>query len=350
MDLAQPARVIVAHLAEWGEPHVERAIFPDVTPEAIAQVTDAFCRRHLGAALEHSEFYQSSIGSVHGLRLGDGRRVVIKVHQPGRDAEFLEEVLRVQRHLVEAGFPAPRPLLGPVPLGRGLAIAEELLDPGERGDGRRPEIRRALASSLHEIVALCRPLVGSTRLPAHLHSDLAAGRLWPTPHSKLFDFEATASGAEHIDALAAEARGLLVEPAGEKIIGHCDWRTEHVRFEGTRVVVAYDWDSLCHEHETVLIGSVAHAFTADWTLDDPRQAPSIDEARAFVADYEAARGRAFTRAEHKVVSAAFTYGVAYTARCGHALDPLATQVEDGTFRALARAMVQMGPGAVGTML
>jgi hypothetical protein len=350
MDLEQPARVIAAHLAEWGEPHVERAIFLDPAPAAIAQLTDAFCRQHLGAGIERSEFYQSSIGSVHGLRLTDGRRVVLKAHQPGRSAEFLAEVLRVQRHLVEAGFPAPRPLIGPVPFGRGLAIVEELLERGERGGARRPESRRALASSLHEIVALCRPLVDGTRLLAHLHSNLPSGRLWPTPHSKLFDFEATAAGAEWIDALAAEARGLLVTPAGEKIIGHCDWRMEHVRFEGTRVVAAYDWDSLCHEHETVLLGSVAHGFTADWTLDDPRQAPSLDEARAFVADYEDARGRAFTPAERKGVSAAFTYAVAYTARCGHALDPLSAEVEEGTFRALARTMARMGPGVAGTVL
>jgi hypothetical protein len=115
-------------------------------------------------------------------------------------------------------------------------------------------------------------------------------------------------------------------------------------------VAAYDWDSLCHERETILLGSVAHAFTADWSIDDPRQAPSLDEARAFVADYEEARGQPFTPLERRIVSAAFTYGVAYTARCGHALDPASQQVTEGTFCALASQMAQMGPGTAGTCL
>src|SRR5262245_26541554 len=92
------------------------------------------------------------------------------------------------------------------------------------------------------------------------------------------------------------------------------------RFAGARPVIAFDWDSLCCEHEPALLGSVAHGFCADWSLPDHRQAPTLEEARAFVGDYERARGRPFSPAERRLCGAAFAYACAYTARCGHALD------------------------------
>jgi hypothetical protein len=59
-------------------------------------------------------------------------------------------------------------------------------------------------------------------------------------------------------------------------------------------------------------------FCADWSREDFRQAPTLDDAREFIADYEVARGRPFTRAELRACGAAFAFAVAYTARCGHA--------------------------------
>jgi hypothetical protein len=88
---------------------------------------------------------------------------------------------------------------------------------------------------------------------------------------------------------------------------------------GAPIAVAYDWDSLARDREPALVGGCAHAFTADWTREGRAQAPTLDEARAFVAEYEAARGRPFDRAERAACAATFAYACAYTARCGHAL-------------------------------
>jgi hypothetical protein len=106
--------------------------------------------------------------------------------------------------------------------------------------------------------------------------------------------------------------------AGRLVVGHGDWRVEHLRFDAGRVVLAYDWQSICRTEEAALVGFTAHAFCADWSGDDPRQAPSLEEARAFVADYERARGVPFGGDERTLCGAAFAYSVAYTARCGHA--------------------------------
>jgi hypothetical protein len=106
-------------------------------------------------------------------------------------------------------------------------------------------------------------------------------------------------------------------PAGVRVIGHCDWRQEHVRFLKDEPVAAFDWDSLCCESEPALLGTVAHGFCADWSL--PEQAPTLKEADAFIRDYEAARGYPFSPQERILCAASFAYACAYTARCGHAL-------------------------------
>jgi hypothetical protein len=68
-----------------------------------------------------------------------------------------------------------------------------------------------------------------------------------------------------------------------------------------------------------LIGAAANGFCADWSKGDSRQAPSLDEARAFVRDYEEARGKMFSAEERRLCGACLAYASAYTARCGHAL-------------------------------
>src|SRR5262245_11148230 len=318
-NIASLASVIAAHLREWegSPPFVEVAIFATDDAMAIAQAIDGFCREQLGAPVARGLFHQSSIGSVTGAVLTDGRAVVIKAHQPERSPQLLAEIVRVQSYLAERHVLATAVLAGPLPLAQGHAIVEAFADEGAKADAHRPEIRRALAEALHAIVRTCEPLVETTSLGPGLLASVGP-TLWPTPHSKLFDFAATSAGAEWIDEMAALARERMM-PAGGRVIGHNDWRQEHVRFSGNEPVVAFDWDSLCCEHEPALLGSVTHGFCADWSLPDRRQAPTLGEARAFVADYERARGRPFSSDERRLCGAAFTYACAYTARCGHAL-------------------------------
>ena len=309
---------IAAHLAEWESAHVETAIYGTDDATAIARAIDGFCREALGTGIDRALFYRSSIGAVAGLRPQDGRHVVVKAHQPDWSRMRLAEIVRLQRHLAARGDVAPAVLAGPSPLGRGLAVAETYVDRGTVRDAHETEVRQALATSLHAVVQALAPFVATSVLPSQWLSALGAERLWPTPHSRLFDFEATRAGADDIDELAAAARARR-SSAGLIVLGHGDWRAEHVRFEGATPVVAFDWDSLGKEPEPALVGSTAHAFCADWSRSDHAQAPALDEARAFVGAYEAARGRAFDADERKLCGAAFAYSVAYSARCAHAL-------------------------------
>lgn len=299
-------------------PGVVRDVFEDPTPEKIAATLDEFCRRSLGSSIERSELFRASVGTVHGLRLGDGRRVVVKAHRADTSFAFLGAMQTVQRTLAAEGFPCPQPLLGPAPLGRGVAVVDSLLDHGGPADAHDPAIRRELAQTLARLVERCGPLTGLGGLRQGVR-ERGQGRLWPRPHDARFDFEATNAGAEWIDTVALQARLVLDGfHAGEWVVGHTDWRVGNMRFAQGRVSAVYDWDSLRVMREPELLGSVAHLFTADYAApQDRRQIPTLDEALAFTRDYKTARGNAFTNEEERVLRAALTYSMAYTARCEH---------------------------------
>ena len=62
--------------------------------------------------------------------------------------------------------------------------------------------------------------------------------------------------------------------------------------------------------------------------------PTGEETRAFIAEYEAARGKPFTYQEHQTLQDAKVYGLAYSARCEHALNPNETTYPEGSSRSL----------------
>ncbi len=225
---------------------------------------------------------------------------MIKAHRPGTAAAFLTAMQRVQKTLAAEGFPCPEPLLPPTPIGRGVAVAESLIDRGGPADAHDPAIRRELARTLAQLVDRCRSMTrleglnrGNMELPPH--------QLWPRPHDGRFDFEATSAGAEWIDAVARAARRVLdASPAGELVVGHADWRVGNMRFADGKVSAVYDWDSLRIVREPELVGSVSHLFTADFGVPNQRRYPTLEEALSFASDYEAARGEAFTDPEKRV--------------------------------------------------
>jgi hypothetical protein len=226
-------------LADDELPLIVRELFADVSPAGVAAELRELEVRLLGAAIERTELFGAGVGCVHGGRLSDGRGVVVKLHAPRVSAAFLDAMQAVQRHLAADGFPSPQPLAGPLRLERATATAESLLDRGSDGDAHDPAVRRVMAAALAWLIERCRPLAGLDALRDHSMRVLP-GELWPVPHEPRFDFEATSAGAEWIDRIAAEA--LAVPAAGDWVVGHADWRVEHMRFERGAVSAVYDWD------------------------------------------------------------------------------------------------------------
>jgi len=326
------ADAIAVSLADWDVPYVELAIYGLVDPRHIAAQLREVCVRELRSRPTAPLFYRSSVGAVVGLELDDGTRVVVKAHQPTTTREHLVEVVRLQSRVESQLQLAPKVRAGPVTLCKGLVVIEEFVERGAVRNGHEPVIRRELARTLHEVIQCLGEAGDAPRLAPNLLVDQSRMALWPTPHSNLFDFEATRTGADYIDEIAARARAAML-PVGRFIIGHGDWRCEHVRFAGDKAVVGFDWDSLCSAPEPAIVGATAHMFCADWSVEGHAQAPTLDEARAFVDEYQVAAGRAFTTEDRKLCSASFTYAVAYTSRCGQASGNDSRE-EPGTFQHL----------------
>jgi hypothetical protein len=158
--------------------------------------------------------------------------------------------------------------------------------------------------------------------------------LWPEPHNALFDFEATAKGAEWIDEVAEEAKRIIDGFDDEVVVGHTDWSVDQMRFKSGEVSVVYDWDSVRLEREVVVLGTAAATFTATWRFGVPNP-PSTEETWLFVEDYEVARGNPFSGEERAAIAAATIYVMAYTARCEHALDQKGKDLP-GSFREALR--------------
>ena len=324
VECADPVDTIQASIDEWDTPFVDLDVFGTDRAAEISKLTDEFCLAHLGSAIGGSLFYSTSTGAVHGVELEDGRRVVIKTRPPlqtnpgvplGR--QELEGVIAVMHKLADSGFPCPRPLLSPNPMGHGIATVEEMIEEGELGDGLDPRCRRMIATGLARVFALLRDARGEY---GYLTRSSLDKNLYPQPHSKLFDFETTAGGAEWIDDFARRARAADTFEA-QPVLGHGDWRIEHLRFSHGQIVAAFDWDSRMLRREVEMVATAAHGFPMDWSGKGIHRYPTDDEIRAFVTDYEEARNRPFGKAERASLFVNIVYSMAYSARCTHSLAP-----------------------------
>jgi hypothetical protein len=292
---------------EPGDPVVE-SIFGTTDPDAIWADVLTMCPE----AVEWFAF-EVSVGALLGLVVRGGDRVALKVHRTST-TERLTASQQVQEHLWRYGFPCPRPLGV-----RGRGTLEEWSDGGDQRDAREPEVRRRIAALLVRLVHLTRDLRPSADLPPFFPR--AGGPLWPAPHNVLFDFDATAPGAEWIDEIAVAARAQRDVGGTGVVVAHHDWTAKHVRFAQLRPTVVYGWDSLSIDHEPVFVGNAAAHFTYDDTL------PTADESLLFIADYDRARSSSFTRDEQAIAAAAAVYGRAYTTRCWHALGSETTELQ-----------------------
>ena len=262
------------------------------------------CRERLGSDVEGARFAAKSVGAVFGLVLADGAAVVLKLFPPTFVESELRAIERCIAELVAAGFPMPRPL-GPLfQAGAVWAAFSELVD-GRVLDAHEPAMRCTLAEMLAELARLALdprdlPLVATRRTT-----------LWGAPHRLGLDY--ARPGGAWIDARASAAQRIARSMALPEIAAHSDWSTKNALFRDGRLCAILDWDSLERASEAEMVGRAAAEFTAQWEFP-AALAPTREEATAFVREYEAARGRAFTGDERAVVNAAADYLVAQVAR------------------------------------
>jgi Phosphotransferase enzyme family len=257
---------------------------PDVGMDALAE----WCTRWLGAPPAAELFGTGHLSAVTGLRLTDGREVVVKVRP---SIPRLAGCAVVHRALWKAGFPCPEPLVDLQPL-TGFAASAEVLVPD--GDGRpEGELAALSAAALARLVGMA-PSPGSvpglTPSPPWTGWDHTERGLWPTPEERDDDLNAYPE-PRWLDRVAAAVRERLRTAAGDPLIGHGDWWPGNVRWHGPELLTVHDWDSVICQPEPVIAGFAAVSFLG---IDAAAPQAAVAESDAFLEAYQQARGLRWT--------------------------------------------------------
>ena len=288
-----------------------------------------WCEVHLGSAVENELFRTGHLTCVIGTRLVDGREVVVRVRPA---ASRIAACTEVQRRLFESGYPCPQPLAGPAPLGEYEATAESYIADGAMlpDSGRTAE---PFAAALAQLVHLAPPpgqVPSFAPAPAWTAWNHDQGGLWPWPDDLDVDLNQV-DGPGWIDAAGQAAQQKLREGQDQAVVGHGDWITDNLRWDGNRLLVAYDWDSLIAGSEAVIAGLAAAIYLYPALV-------TVAETRDFLDAYATARERPFNPGELQRCWAAGVWTRAFDAKEEHAAgQPVTRLTQDEAHERLRRA-------------
>ncbi|OZM70800.1 hypothetical protein CFN78_23040 [Amycolatopsis antarctica] len=275
--------------------------------DALPDWLPAWCADHLGAEPACLLFELHSMSAVFGLRLADGRDVVVKAREDdGRAASCVA----AQTRLADWGFPCARPLTPAVRVGS-LAVHAEVSRPGGeplRGGSPRvamlhAEVFARLMSELAE-VTVPPPLPN----PRWIRWDHRDSGLWPA--IGFLDERDRGTAPEYIVDTATRARRRLLATGLPCVLGHADFEAQNLRWHGSRVWAVHDWDSLAWQPEAALAGAASGTFAS---VSPPTLAP-IGSSAMFLETYQDRRGRRFTAEELEIAWAASLWPAAHNAR------------------------------------
>ena len=132
----------------------QRDIIGATTVEQVRDWLANHVRDHLGLGIDAVLFTDGVVGAVFGLRLSDGREVVLKALRPGADVQRQRTVVRAQSTLAASGFGCARVVDGPSSTGGVLAVVEERLTCTSTGSPHEPGIGAAMAAAATQIDTL----------------------------------------------------------------------------------------------------------------------------------------------------------------------------------------------------
>ncbi len=269
---------------------------------------EAWCERWLGALPVAELFRSRKISDVRGLRLADGREVIVKTRDR---AERIYACAQVQKHLWAAGFPCAEVLVDPAPLGTRLATAESYVG-GGTALRRGVENARRYAEELAHAVSLSPDpaSVGTLDPPPYwLQWDHSLAGTWPPDPD--VDLSST-QGPQGIDKAGSRARRRILRARDvAPVIGHGDWESQNLRWSGDTLLVAHDWDSAVALPEAAIAGVSSLMFPSTGTTNEPA---TLNESEAFLDAYQSARQRAFDPEEVELAWAASVWIGAWKAK------------------------------------
>jgi hypothetical protein len=267
-----------------------------------------WCRQWLGAPPAAELFGTGYLSAVTGLRLTDGREVVVKVRP---SIPRLTGCAVVHRAMWRSGFPCPEPVVDLQPL-NGYAASAEVLVP-DIDDSPDGDVAALSAAALARLVELA-PSPGSvpslTPSPSWVGWDHTEPGLWPRPEDRDIDVN-TYSEPHWLDRVAAAVRDRLLARASDLVIGHGDWWPGNLRWQRSELHVVHDWDSVICQPEPAIAGFAAVSFLG---IDGPAPLASVEDSAAFLDAYQRARGCLWTSADCATFWAAGLWQRAFDAK------------------------------------
>ena len=266
-----------------------------------------WCLDHLGGEPVGVLFQLHQVSMVFGLRLADGRDVVVKARA---DDGRAVSCVAVQARLAERGFPCARPLTPVVGFGSLAVHAEEFRPGGEVLHGDSPDIAMRSAEVFAQLMVELADVTVAPPLPnpPWVRWDHTDSGVWPA--IDFLDNRDQSTVPAHVVDTAVRARGRLLAADRPCVLGHADFEAQNLRWQGQEVWAVHDWDSLAWQPEAALAGAASGAFAS---AGAPTLAP-IESSEAFLGAYQDIRGRLFTAVEQEIAWAASLWMAAYNAR------------------------------------
>jgi Phosphotransferase enzyme family len=266
---------------------------PDLPPWV-----DGWCREFLEASPLAVLFVVSHLSEVVGIRLADGREVVVKrrVDESGRT----RTCVAAQRLLAEQGFPCPMPLTEAIFDDSVAVHAERFVEGGEVETGDTPAAAARSAALLADLV----------RRLASLDLDPPL----PNPEwvrwKELPERQARVAVPAWMEDTSQRVQTKLAGCGLPPVLGHADWEAQNMRWRSGEPVAVHDWDSLAWLPEAAVVGTGAGVFASH---GKPTLAP-LESSAAFLDAYQRARGARFSPYESEIAWAASIWVALHNAR------------------------------------
>lgn len=266
-----------------------------------------WCVDRLGAEPVGVLFELHQISAVFGLRLADGRDVVVKARE---DEGRVASCVAAQARLAERGFPCARPLTPATRVGPLAVHAEEYRPGGDLLPGDSPEVAARCAAVFARLLAelagvAVRPPLPNPRWVRWDHAD---SPVWPAVRE--LDERDQGAVPGYVVDTAVRARERLLAAELPCVLGHGDFEAQNLRWRHGEVWTVHDWDSLAWQPEAALVGAASGAFA---NATPPTLAP-IRSSVAFLVAYQELRGRRFSAEEREVAWAASLWPAVHNAR------------------------------------
>jgi Phosphotransferase enzyme family len=269
-----------------------------------------WCQAHLHSSIESNIFETGFTSRVLGLRLRSGREVVLKLRPFTRR---LLGAAEVHSRMWRSGFPCPQLLGPPRRFGSNWITAESLVPGGQvlTDAAAAPEL---YAAALADMVARTPAVEDVPDLlppPAWLHWGHSEAGLWPRPEVQQVDLNQLTSPSWLLDA-AQRSRHRLSQCSEAPLVGHADWWSENLRWNGHQLHVVFDWDSITSQPEPIIAGAAAYMFAATtFEIEGSAPAADVSQSERFLVAYARARGRAWSREKWETAWAASVWVAAY---------------------------------------